>query len=80
MDEVAHEDIGVDGVMITVFVKGEEFVIFVVIRGILEYLLFLIAARNNVVKSSFKLYAGLSCHAATISRRKVLCENVNVKV
>ena len=67
VDVVAHEDIGGEGAMITVFLNGEEFMIFIVIRGILEYLLFLIAARNNVVKSSFKLYAGLSCHAATIS-------------
>jgi hypothetical protein len=67
VDVVAYKDIGVGGVMITVFVNGEEFVIFIVICGILEYLLFLIAARNNVVNISFKLYAGLSCHAATIS-------------
>ena len=80
VDVVAHEDIGGEGAMITVFLNGEEFMIFIVILDILEYLLFLIAAGNNVVKKLHQTLCGAFLPCSNHIRRKVLCHNINFKV
>ena len=67
VDVIAHEDIGVEGVMIAVFVYGEVLVIFIVIRDISKYLLPLISTGDDMIEGTFVFYAGFSSHERKIA-------------
>jgi hypothetical protein len=62
MDMVAHEDIGVQVIMISVPIDEEELKKFIVVGGLFEDLLALVPTRDHVVKCAFKLNAGLTGH------------------
>ena len=64
---VAHEYVGIEGVMVTVLIYRKELDEFLIVRGVFEYFLFLISARDDVIKRSLKFYSRLARHDGRIS-------------
>jgi hypothetical protein len=59
---VPHENIGIEKKLVAVLVDGEELEIFLIVRGVFEYLLALITTGDDVVECSLVFDAGLACH------------------
>lgn len=62
---VVHENVGVETVLIAVFVNGQKLKVFLEIGSILEYFLPLIPTGDDVVEGAVKLYPWLPWHDGT---------------
>jgi hypothetical protein len=71
MDEVAHEDVGIDGTVIAVLVDGEQLKVLLMISGRSEDLLSLVAAGNHMVERAFEFNAGLAGHDQRLTKKLV---------
>ena len=68
MDVVAHEYISIKGIVVAIFVDGQELNELLVIGRVFEYFLFLVSARDDVIECSLELYSRLPRHGTTISK------------
>jgi len=71
---IPPEDKGGETELRAVFVDGEELKIFLMIRGVLEYFLALVAASDDAVEGSLIFNAGLTCHGPKNSKRAGLSQ------
>jgi hypothetical protein len=68
MDMIAHENISVETEMMTRFIGGNYLKVFFVIRGFLEDLLFLVTARDDMIKGAGVFDAGFSWHGRMLAK------------
>src|SRR4030065_290910 len=68
VDVVPHEDIGVEKEPVAILIDSEELEIFLIIRGISEYFLSLVAAGNDVIECTLIFDAGFACHNERLTK------------
>jgi hypothetical protein len=79
MDMVTHEDIGIQVEMLALFVGCHELKVLLVVLLILEDLLFLVSAGDNVIKGAGVFDAGFAGHRKKIANRHEGVNNYRFK-
>lgn len=67
MNVIAHQDVGVEAVVITVFVDREYLEVFLAVRNVLKYFLFLVSSGDYVIERAIEFDSGFSCHNERIA-------------
>jgi hypothetical protein len=66
MDMVAHENIGVDGTVISIFVDGKQLEVFLIVGGRFKDLLLLVPTGDDMVERAFEFYTRLPWHSQSL--------------
>lgn len=68
MDVIAHQYIGVEAAVITVFIDREYLEVFLAVRNVLKYFLLLVSSGDYVIERAIEFDSGLSCHNERIAK------------
>lgn len=68
MNVIAHQDIGVEAAVITVFIDREYLEVFLAVRNVLKYFLLLVSSGDYVIERAVEFDSGFSCHNERIAK------------